>query len=70
MNQTKSAMNVLKPKTPYLLLLAIFFCIAVTDTLVWSEKVDPVVIKVDSAHEVSPATPDTVQKFASINGDD
>ena len=63
-------MNVIKPKTPYLLLLAIFFSIAITDTLVWSEKVDPVIVKVDSANEVQPATPDSVQKFASINGDD
>lgn len=63
-------MKVLKSKTPYLILLAIFFFIALTDTFVWSEKVDPMVIEVDTAEETMSSTPNSFLNFALTNGEE
>lgn len=44
-------MKVIKSKKPYLLLLAIFLLIAATDSYLWGEKAEPLVIKVESPEE-------------------
>lgn len=51
-------------------MLAIFFCIALTDTFVWSEKVDPMVIEVDTAEETMSSTPNSFLNFALTNGEE
>lgn len=62
-------MSVLKSKAPYLILLVIFFCIAATDSLVWSEKVDPMVIEVKTSEESRPPTPNSFANIEIYNKD-
>ena len=63
-------MKVIQSKIPYLILLVIFFSIATTDTLLWSEKVEPMVVEVEKTEEVTNSTTESFLKFAFKNGDD
>jgi len=63
-------MKVIQSKIPYLILLVIFFFIATTDTFLWSEKVEPMVVQVQTTEEVTTSTTDSFLKFAFKNGDD
>ncbi|HKL15340.1 MAG TPA: hypothetical protein VJ915_06870 [Balneolaceae bacterium] len=63
-------MKVIQSKIPYLILLVIFFFIATTDTLLWSEKVEPMVVEVETTEEVTNSTNESFLKFAFKNGDD
>lgn len=49
-------MKVLKSKKPYLILLAIFFGIAVTDSFLWSHKLDPLIVEVDTVEDTQSTT--------------
>lgn len=60
-------MKALKSKTPYLILLATLFCIAATDSFLWSQKVDPLVVDVDRIEETRSSTPNSYIKIALIN---
>lgn len=44
-------MKALKSKKPYLLFLGILFCIAATDSFLWSQKVEPVTVMVEAKDE-------------------
>ena len=63
-------MKVIQSKIPYLILLVIFFFIAATDTFLWSEKVEPMVVEVETTEEVTNSTTKSFLKFAFKNGDD
>ena len=63
-------MKNLNSKTPYLILLVIFLCIAAADSLVWSEQVDPVVVEINEARDRSTITTESNQKFVLQNAAD
>ncbi|NBC25852.1 MAG: hypothetical protein GVY08_03255 [Bacteroidetes bacterium] len=63
-------MKILKSKRPYLILLAIFFGIAVADSFMWSQKVDPLVVEVDKVEETQSTAPKSYIKVALIDRDD
>lgn len=63
-------MKVLKSKTPYLILLAIFFCLAATDSLFWSQQVEPVVVEVEQAEETKAPTSESFIKLALTDSDE
>ncbi len=63
-------MKALKSKTPYLILLAALFCIAATDSFLWSQKVDPLVVDVDTVEEAQSTTPNSYIRIALNNEDE
>lgn len=63
-------MKNLNSKTPYLILIVIFLCIAVTDSLVWSDQVDPVIVEVNEAGDTPGITTESNQKFVLQNAVD
>jgi len=60
-------MKVIKSKAPYLILLAFFFLIVVTDSFVWSEKAEPMVVEVEKTEET---TTNSTLNFALNNGEE
>lgn len=44
-------MKALKSKKPYLLFLGLLFCIAVTDSFLWGQKIEPVTVFVEAKGE-------------------
>jgi len=63
-------MKALKSKTPYLILLAALFCIAATDSFLWSQKVDPLVVDVDTVEEAQSTTSNSYIRVALNNEDE
>ena len=63
-------MKNLNSKTPYLILLVIFLCIAVADSLVWSEQVDPVIVEINEAGETPEIATESNKKFVLQNAVD
>ncbi|WP_340106799.1 hypothetical protein [Rhodohalobacter sp. 8-1] len=49
-------MKALKSKTPYMIFLAILFCIAATDSFLWSQKVKPLTVIVDAKVKTDDST--------------
>lgn len=56
-------MKVIKSKIPYLLILALFLSIAATDSYLWGEKAEPLVIEIESSEE---NLANTVQNFENL----
>jgi hypothetical protein len=63
-------MKVIKSKVPYLIVLVFFFLIVVTDSFVWSEKVEPMVVEVETPEETTNATPNSFLKFVLNDGEE